>query len=108
MFETVKAAQAVILFGFSVNLILNTDRIVCLLEPKVSDKKEILVIGKLYFDFSRKVKIVGFSRRIWISWKETFKINIIHNHPGLFLSAFLTVIPLTLFNSFLFMVAQIK
>lgn len=55
--------------------------IMCLLELRVSGKKANDIINKLGLFYSHRVEAVGFSRGIWVGWKESIRINIIHNHP---------------------------
>ncbi|KAA3488313.1 reverse transcriptase [Gossypium australe] len=55
--------------------------IVCLLEPRVSGHKATSIIDKLGFDRSHRIESVGFSGGIWVGWKDSITISIIHNHP---------------------------
>ncbi|KAA3465253.1 LINE-1 reverse transcriptase isogeny [Gossypium australe] len=55
--------------------------IICLLEPRVSGKKESYIIEQLGFNLSHRVEAVGFSGGIWVGWKDSVRIQIIHNHP---------------------------
>ncbi|KAA3467540.1 reverse transcriptase [Gossypium australe] len=55
--------------------------IVCLLEPRVSGTKANSIIDKLGFERSHRIESIGFSRGLWVGWKEYISINIIQNHP---------------------------
>lgn len=55
--------------------------IIGLLEPKLSGSKADEIIVKLGFHHSHRIEATGFSREIWIGWKETIHLEIIQNHP---------------------------
>lgn len=54
--------------------------IVSLLETRVSGTKADNIIAKLGFQFSHHVKAIGYSGSIWIGWKDTICLDVIHSH----------------------------
>lgn len=52
-----------------------------LLEPRISGFKTNIIIVKLGFQYSHRVEVIGFSREIWIGWKEFVRVEIIQNNP---------------------------
>ncbi|MBA0674328.1 hypothetical protein Goari_015931, partial [Gossypium aridum] len=57
-----------------------------LLEPRISGTKADTIIAKLGWDKSYRVEAVGFSRGIWIGWKNSIGLEVIGNHPQFILS----------------------
>lgn len=60
--------------------------IVSLIEPRVSGVKADNVITKLGFQHSHRVKAIGYSRGIWLGWKDMVNIEIIQSHPQFILA----------------------
>lgn len=83
----------------------NSD-IICLLEPRVTYKNANTVTDKLGFFKSHRIEIVGFSRRIWVGWKDSIRVQIIQNHPNLSSSKFMVMLIPTIFLFPLSMVVQ--
>ncbi|MBA0869404.1 hypothetical protein Goshw_027753 [Gossypium schwendimanii] len=54
--------------------------IISLLKTRVSGSKADNIIAKLGFPCSHRVKAIGFSRDIWIGWKNSVRLEIIYNH----------------------------
>ncbi|MFQ6648100.1 hypothetical protein Gotur_021108 [Gossypium turneri] len=57
-----------------------------LLEPRISGTKADTIIAKLGWYKSYRVEAVGFSRGIWIGWKNSIGLEVIGNHPQFILS----------------------
>ncbi|KAH1122540.1 hypothetical protein J1N35_005700 [Gossypium stocksii] len=54
--------------------------IVGLFETHVSGVKTDKIIAKLGFQYSHRLEAMGFSGEIWIGWRESIRIEIVHNH----------------------------
>ncbi|KAK5824616.1 hypothetical protein PVK06_019397 [Gossypium arboreum] len=44
------------------------------------------IIAKLVFQYSHRVKAIGFSRGIWLGWKDVIRLEVVHSHPQFILS----------------------
>lgn len=55
--------------------------IVCLLETKVSGSHANTICSSFGFEEWIRVEAVGFSRGIWILWKNTLTVHVIETHP---------------------------
>ncbi|XP_019198960.1 PREDICTED: uncharacterized protein LOC109192713 [Ipomoea nil] len=55
--------------------------ITCLLEPRVSGSQANDICFDLGFDEWCRVEAVGFSGGIWVLWKSTISVTILHTHP---------------------------
>ncbi|KAH1130005.1 hypothetical protein J1N35_001383, partial [Gossypium stocksii] len=60
--------------------------IVSLLAPRVSGVKADGIIVKLGFQFSHRVEAIGFSRGIWIGWKDSIHLEVVRSHPQFILT----------------------
>lgn len=55
--------------------------IVSLLETRISGKRADETIASLGFNYSYRIEASGFSGGIWLGWKDTVQVHIIHSHP---------------------------
>lgn len=58
-------------------LLYHKSNILVLLETRISGKKVDDIIRSTRFDYSFKVEAKGFSRGIWVLWKENLRVNVI-------------------------------
>lgn len=79
--------------------------IVSLLEPRISGSKADAVIAKLGLPHSHQVEAVGyfFFGGIWIGWKDSVKVEIIHNNPQFILTPFSVLVEVKVCQLLLFM-----
>lgn len=69
----------------------------------MSGKKFNVIIDKLGFFQSHHVEAVDFSGDIWVSWKETIRVQIVQNHPQFILLKILgNLNSNTIFNTFVY------
>ncbi|XP_019178147.1 PREDICTED: uncharacterized protein LOC109173368 [Ipomoea nil] len=55
--------------------------IACLLEPRVSGSHANEICFDLDFDEWYRIECFGFSGGIWVLWKNTISVKILHTHP---------------------------
>lgn len=76
--------------------------IICLLELRVSMEKADSIIAKLGFRSSHRVEAIGYSRGIWLGWKDLVNVEVVQTHSQFILAKVWEVSsPLSIYMSFI-------